>query len=107
VTAELPEVVAARAMLADFQRAMHEYTTGTATEVDALSWALRLSQHMQQLVAVMTAPPAASTSHVAADGSAWLSAADLATVLEALDDARRFTAYTGYGDLALLLGGHA
>ena len=48
--AELAEAVAARAMLADFQRTMHEFTVGTTRDVDFLTWALRLGQHLNYLL---------------------------------------------------------
>lgn len=50
MTAEIAAAVAARALLADFQRTMHEFTTGTAADVDFLTWALRLAQHMRYLL---------------------------------------------------------
>lgn len=36
MTADLAEVVAGRAVLADFQREAHEFTVGTRSEVDWL-----------------------------------------------------------------------
>ena len=43
-------VTAAKAMLADFQNVMHEFTTGTYPDVDFVTWSLRLAQHMRQLL---------------------------------------------------------
>ena len=50
ISAEPAEVIAGRAILADFQHEAHEFTTGTLATVDWLTWALRLGQHLQQLI---------------------------------------------------------
>lgn len=88
---EPAEVIAARALLGDFQHAMHEFTIGTRTDADFLTWALRLGQHLQQVIGAVTrqAGPAWTTvaqsrRQVAADGSAWLTPADAETVRRAL-----------------------
>ena len=55
--AEPAEVIAARALLADFQHTAHEFTTGTLPAVDWTVWALRLAQHLQQLVDALARQP--------------------------------------------------
>jgi hypothetical protein len=119
VTAELAEAVAARAMLADFQQTVHEFTVGTVHGVDWLTWALRMSQHMQQLLdaaarmAGEPQPAAGSTGHAATGlapgGGAWLTPADLYVALAALRDAAEFTdpaMAARYAMLAGQLGGN-
>ena len=75
---EPAEVIAGRAMLADFQRMAREYAAGTIVQADWLSWSMRLSQHMQSLLdALGRAEPAAPAAaqggtYTAPDGSAWL-----------------------------------
>jgi hypothetical protein len=86
--ADLAEAVAGRAILADFQRAAHEFTVGTRTEVDWLTWALSLGQHLQQLLDALGRPGAEAT-HVRADGRSVLSPDDLGVVLMALWHAAR------------------
>lgn len=92
---ELAEVVAARALLGDFGSAVHEFVTGTHADVDWLTWSLRLSQHMAQLLAAMQPRPrtdgSIAATHVRPDGSAILSPADLLTVLSALRECQDFT----------------
>jgi hypothetical protein len=104
-------VTAAQAVLADYQAAMREFTLGAVADVDALSWSLRLGQHLQQLVdgvdAAAVSQPQATTSHVRPDGSAWITHADLLTVLGGLADAREFTdpaSAARYAALARQLG---
>ena len=45
-----PSLAFYAAMLADFQNVMHEFTVGTVRDVDFLTWALRLGQHLNYLL---------------------------------------------------------
>ena len=111
--AGMAEVVAGRALLGDFQRAAHEYSTGAVAHADWLVWALRLGQHLQHLADAVSQPEprtpvvAAPGSYVAGDGSAWLTAGDVHTVrlalLNAAETASPATA-AAYESLRLRLG---
>lgn len=73
---EPAEVIAGRAILADFQNTAHEFTVGTLHEVDWLTWSLRLGQHLQQLIDAIARQDE--------PGGVWLTAADVAIVRRAL-----------------------
>lgn len=106
MTADMAEVVAGRAILGDFQREAREFTVGTRMSVDWLSWALRLSQHLQALLDALSR----ASGHQGAAGGAWLAPGDLHTALLALADAQEFTDAAmrdRYGSLARTLSSQA
>ena len=82
MSAELAEVIAGRALLADFRR----FTSGAPAAAEWPEWALRLGQHLQALIdaaAQVLSPASAgvqvaqSGSYLAQDGSVWLRADDV------------------------------
>ena len=89
-------VTAAAAIRADFERALGESLRGRH-EADWLPWCMRLAQALQSVIEILTGPSPVVTV-VLPSGDAFLTAADVLTVLGALSDARWYRARAAAGD---------
>ncbi len=97
---------AAAAALADFAEEMAAEAAGERLSGTAWTgWAFRLAEELRSILEQLAAeqPPAATAqpaaTSVAPDGGAWLTHADMLTVLGALSDAREYRRSHPYPDL--------